>query len=540
LADAIVSKLRTGRVPKIRRAIGIETFGTQPGLKPMKIRGISNIDPRYDDFFAEVIAQRALIKAQPNPLSPADSAQQQFLKIIANSTGYGIFAEFNETRLEDPEPLNVFAGKRFTTETDKFEKAGRYCFPFIASCVTGAARLILALVETKAANFGASYAFCDTDSFAVIDPDETVGDRLVEEFCSLNPYRFGGSILKLEPENFDSISGERRKLFAIVKASKRYALFNLDPKTGRPILRKALEHGLGHLVPPHGETRESWIRDFWYYIAGQALKIRCRPPSWFKQVALAQLTISTPKLIQPFRSSKTKQIRNGAWPFNFMMVGYADGPASPTGRCRKHKTQSIGCRDITPCKYRKSCPLVKPIRPITKYDRTIADPTALPWIDGHTGLPITVERRNRHSGRKGKVALKTFGDIYNDFVQHIDRKAAMPNGAQAESDYKGELQPLYILESGREYTGKEARNIELAEVFGDTTDRYIKYAQGWIALKGRLRDHPPVNIIKVSGLSKSQVYALLADRSRITPERATLAILVQTLERLESSRGQTV
>ncbi len=537
LADAVVSKLRTGRVPKICRAIGIETFGTQPGLKPMKIRGISSIDPRSEDFFAEVIGQRAAINAQPTPLSSADKAQQQFLKIIANSTGYGIFAEFNESFLEDPERIEVFAGKRFTTETDIFEKAGRYCFPFIASCVTGAARLVLALVETKAADLGASYAFCDTDSFAVIDPDETVGDKLVEEFCSLNPYRFGGSILKLEPENFDAITGERRKLIAIVKASKRYALFNIDPRTGRPILRKALEHGLGHLVPPHGETRGSWIKQFWYYIACQALRIRCKAPRWFTQVAVAQLTISTPHLIQPVRSSTSKQTRHGAGPFNFMMVGYADGLASPTGLCRKHKKPSIGCRDATPCKYRKSCPLVKPIRPVTKYDRTMADPTALPWIDGHTGLPISVEHRNRRSGRKGRVALKTFGDIYSDFVQHIDRKAALPNGAHAEPDSRGELQPLYSFEAGREYTGKEARNIELAEVFGDTTDRYITYEQGWSVLKQRLREHTLTRIIEMSGLSKSQIYALLAERSHIVPERTTTDLLAQALEALKARRG---
>ena len=485
LADVVGSKLRTGRTPTIVRAIGIETVGHQPGLKPMKIRVIKTIDPDGQDFFAEIINQRVAHKARTGLKTDQDKALYHFLKIIANSTAYGIFAEFNEERLSKEELLDVYAGEHFQAQSPVFEKAGRFCFPLIASVVTGAARLILTLVELQAAKLGASYAMCDTDSIAVVDPDRTIGDRLAAAFESLNPYDFKGSILKVEDENFHPDTGKRIPLFALVKASKKYCLYNIDPKSGRPIIRKALEHGLGHLQPPEGETRESWVEKFWYYLVCRAKGIACRQPRWFHQIALAQLAISTPNLIHPFHASKVEQLSNGGWPFNFMLVGYPKEPAGASGWCRKHKTDSIGCRDTSPCRFRYDCPLVKPIRAVTPFKRDVEQAELLPWIDAHTGAPIIVDPPGAPSGIAGHVSLKTYGDIYDEFIDHIDRKAAMSNGAQAEPGYKGELRPLHIYETDRKYTGKEARDIEISEVFGDTDRRYIVYDQGWPALRAQ-------------------------------------------------------
>ena len=242
--------------------------------------------------------------------------------------------------LANDEWIDVFTGGHFEAQSPVFEKEGRFCFPFIAAAITGAARLILTLVELQAAELGASYAMCDTDSMAVIDADGCIGDRLAATFESLNPYDFEGSILKIEDENYDA-TGKRVPLYAFVKASKRYCLYNLDPKSGRPIIRKALEHGLGHLLPPKGETRQSWIERFWYYMVCHAKGIASRRPRWFDEIALAQLGISTPSLIHPFHTSRVEQLPNGAWPFNFMLVGYAKEPAGATGWCRKHRVDSV-------------------------------------------------------------------------------------------------------------------------------------------------------------------------------------------------------
>ncbi len=45
-------------------------------------------------------------------------------------------------------------------------------------------------------------------------------------------------------------------LFCFPISAKRYALFNLDAE-GKPVIRKASAHGLGHFVAPYGAEAES-------------------------------------------------------------------------------------------------------------------------------------------------------------------------------------------------------------------------------------------------------------------------------------------
>ena len=45
---------------------------------------------------------------------------------------------------------------------------GEYCFPPLASLITGAARLMLALLEHSVRKLGGTYAMEDTDSMAIV------------------------------------------------------------------------------------------------------------------------------------------------------------------------------------------------------------------------------------------------------------------------------------------------------------------------------------------------------------------------------------
>ena len=48
------------------------------------------------------------------------------------------------------------------------EKPGEFCFPPLASLITGAARLMLALLEHSVSGLGGTYAMEDTDSMAIV------------------------------------------------------------------------------------------------------------------------------------------------------------------------------------------------------------------------------------------------------------------------------------------------------------------------------------------------------------------------------------
>jgi len=57
------------------------------------------------------------------------------------------------------------AGRSFVVAP---EDPGDWCFPPIAACITGAARLMLALLERSVTDAGGSWMFCDTDSMAIV------------------------------------------------------------------------------------------------------------------------------------------------------------------------------------------------------------------------------------------------------------------------------------------------------------------------------------------------------------------------------------
>ena len=89
--------------------------------------------------------------------------------MIANSGSYGIIAEIAPPRSARPRRSpSTASAEPFTQAVDDSRRPGRYCFPPLAACITAAARLMLALLERLRHRRGGSYAFCDTDSMAIV------------------------------------------------------------------------------------------------------------------------------------------------------------------------------------------------------------------------------------------------------------------------------------------------------------------------------------------------------------------------------------
>ena len=101
----------------------------------------------------------------------------------------------------------------YTVAADHDEEPGRYFHPLLATLITGAARLMLATAERLILDEGLEWAFCDTDSMAIAKPEgmdarefQIRVDRIVAWFAGLNPYDFGGSILKVEDQNYGLVN----------------------------------------------------------------------------------------------------------------------------------------------------------------------------------------------------------------------------------------------------------------------------------------------------------------------------------------------
>jgi len=221
--DIVASIIRAGRVPHVLKAIRIVPHGRQPGMKPISLRGVVEIDPYRDDFFKVLIGQR---KA-----NESDKTLKHALKVIANATAYGVFVELNEERKSKPVKLDVFSGEHYHSQLARdVEVPGKWYNPSVASWITSGGRLLLAMAEECVTNAGGSWLFCDTDSIAVVAspkggivypkrPEEecemdqrevapipvlrqTDVLKMARRFRSLNPYSFGGDLLKVEDVNY--------------------------------------------------------------------------------------------------------------------------------------------------------------------------------------------------------------------------------------------------------------------------------------------------------------------------------------------------
>jgi hypothetical protein len=249
LPDVAVSVLLTGKVPKIVDAFRLEAHSVLDDLKPVKLRGTIEIDPRSQDFFKVAIEERK--RASRTDLTESEKKRlDKALKVLANAASYGIYAEM--IRQESDHKTNVTCygidEQPFQCRVTHPEVPGEYCFPPLASLSTGAARLMLALLEYSVSSKGGTYAMEDTDSMAIVAtergglvpcPGGTLhtrkghpaihalswkeADEISKRFAKLRPYdsrAISGSILKLEADNFDPVTKEQRQIYCFAISAK--------------------------------------------------------------------------------------------------------------------------------------------------------------------------------------------------------------------------------------------------------------------------------------------------------------------------------
>jgi DNA polymerase elongation subunit (family B) len=122
---------------------------------------------RLIDLRNEVKTARDAAKAAGDrDLAARLDAEQLALKITANATAYGIFVELNAQELDRLTGVRCYgptgaeavdwntADAGFLTRVRNVEEEGRYFHPLLATLITGAARLMLALSEHAATEFG--------------------------------------------------------------------------------------------------------------------------------------------------------------------------------------------------------------------------------------------------------------------------------------------------------------------------------------------------------------------------------------------------
>ena len=543
LADCIAAKLLTGKTPRIVEAFLFAPGPVQAGLKPIEIAGNPEyrVDPNEADFFKRVIELRQSIKRRmANESGDAQArlnTEQNALKICANSTSYGIWVEVNVETRPARKSVTVHSSTcdRFSFPTDKAEMPGKYFHPLLATLITGAARLMLAIAERLSADSGLDWAFCDTDSMAfakpeTMDPDEFASrtKAIVDWFAKLNPYEFGGTILKVEEVNRPIETGEARPLFCFAISSKRYALFNLADN-GEPIMRKVSAHGLGHLLSPYGDDdpplgfpqphpsvlsdrTELWHCDLWQQIveaalAGRPDMVRRGYHSALDQPAVSQYTATSPELLRWFKSYNAKRsYRDQVKPFGFLLslssawaINESPIPQPTAKGWRKRAT---------------------PIKPIAPFETDLAKAASLAF--------------DRDSGEAvASSALRTYADSIAQY--HLS-----PESKFAGGDYldRGTTRRRHVRATGIMHIGKEAHDWERQAIVGLNADSELAYGIASDELAAKLRafmaEFGEAQVAKTLRISATRLRSLasgetgptLAKIARTVASRLPLAVRI--------------
>ena len=350
------------RIPKIQQAFRIVPSGKQPGMQAVKLRGKVLIDPNDDscDLFTKIIEERKRNKD--------DADLYYWLKILANSI-YGFFAELIPEHFKQPKNVMVFSGdESFLDSSAVIERRGKWFAPYLASLITSAGRLSLAMLEVEVRRAGGTYLYCDTDSLAIVASQkggtlQIPGvhgeriltwddvDRITAKFQALNPYDPDEvpDLLNLTDDNYvcecsHELKSEhdeagacevrgcnckekkkvRRQLWGVGIAAKRYTLFekvfnqNGDFADIKIVNPKA--HGIGFLYPPKDNPKKwkrdapLWVYEMWDYIVRGFLGLKRTRPDWASLPQMMRFPVSTWNVL------KMLGMWEGARPHSFMFM----------------------------------------------------------------------------------------------------------------------------------------------------------------------------------------------------------------------------
>ena len=291
-------------------------------------------------------------------------------------------------------------------------------------------------------------------------------EEIQERFESLKPYSeeaAPGPLLELEDENFDEKTGKRREqLWCYSLSAKRYVLFN--HRSGEPRLRtftapddpagsedseevesadrKASQHGLGHLMNPTDPESDSrdWIAQGWRYLLEKDTGTESEEPEWFDRPALAQSSISTPRLRKLFAELNAgRPYSEQVKPFNFMLVAFVPMIERPVDEAR--------------------LVLVAP------YERDPRRWFDVPWTNRFSGREYRITTTPSGGAvTPGVVCVKTYRDVFEEYLAHVEAKSAAPDGGRCQPGTAGLLERRPVHMRTIAHIGKESNQLEDIEV----------------------------------------------------------------------------
>lgn len=454
LPDIIASKLLTGKTPEIIEAYKYEPGRPQKTLKSQKILGYK-INPKKDNLIKFFVEERQKIKKEMKLLDENSSEYsekdglQLALKIISNALGYGIFIELITRKTE--KALLVCRGDKRFSSVGRSEENGKYFNPLIASTITAASRLMLAIAEAKVKELGYSHYYMDTDSIFV--PPE-IAEEVSDFFNPLNPYENVSQLLKIEDKfsgrEKDEKTGMRMPIqyfFGI--SSKRYIVFAYN-EDGIPDISRmeGKLHGMGHITNIFKEelTEEDthwhpllW-RDLILYHMGE-LDYEDIFLKYGNKYEIAKVAIKTPSTFNRFRKfNEGKEWEAQIKPFNFFNQGNRkDKNVSPIAPMRKNPQDMV--------KYPFIDYVSGEIKDGKKYFKSM----------DKTFFEYYYHPETKFEGRKGLLKRR---DIFITDIKTIGKEIPAIDETGIEAEVEGDIQVFPEKEKLLDFIEKECEKTE--------------------------------------------------------------------------------
>lgn len=320
-------------------------------------------------------------------------------------------------------------------------------------------------------------------------------------------------------------------LYCLAISPKRYVLFNKDAQ-GRPLIRKAMAHGLGHLLSPYDDEDASasipkpartlpeigvvrWQYDLWYQIIraaslGNPEQVDLSRLPGFDKPAVSRYAATNPSLLRWFDEyNRGKPYAEQVKPFNFMLMF-------------------------------QTSPLAWRARTIPRGDKANDHFPELPSAVAPYGKnPDQAVRRcfDRNTGKATpRNLLKTYKEALASYHLH-------PESKYLHADYtdKGITQRRHIAATFIEHIGKEANRWEEQLYLGQDPEAQIEYVNQdrmlGTVLRGAQR-FSQRDLAKAANVSVREVSHILMGTRK--PSRQTLMALYQALSKLEAGRREQI
>jgi hypothetical protein len=387
---------------------------------------------------------------------------------------------------KQPKGVMVFSGdEAFPDFSCVTETRGKWFAPYLATLITSAGRLLLAMLETEVASASGTYLYCDTDSLAIVASNEGGGlripgaegkrilswdevDRITAKFQALNPYdpEAVSDLLNITDDNYVckcshdlksehdehgvcSVHGcsckskkkMRRQLWGLGIAAKRYTLFEeLLDTNGKLTDIKIVNpkaHGIGFLYPPKENPKNwkgdapAWVYEMWDYIVRGFLGLKRARPDWSSLPQMMRFSVSTWNVL------KMLEMWKAARPHNFMFMvmtseGYSfdfDFDNKPT-----RKPMLIAPFSSKPNKW-----------------------SSLEAVDIHNKNSRGQFRRYRMNDPHFHPF--TYAHMIEEYIRHPEAKSLDPDGKLCTSDTRGLLKRAHITAGNIRYIDKETSSM---------------------------------------------------------------------------------